>query len=153
MEKLRKGSEFVFGLFSVCHLLYYKCHKINPNRGGSYIDSPDWIKNKKATINPINKKDNKCFQYTVTVALNHEEIKKDPQRIANVKAFINKYNWEGINFPSLEDGRKKFEKKNRTVAPNVLHARKEEIYPAYVSKHNSNREKLVILVMIRNGER
>ena len=29
--------------------------------GGSYIDSPDWIKNKKATVNPINKKDNKRF--------------------------------------------------------------------------------------------
>ena len=27
--------------------MYYKCHKINPNHGGSYIDSPDWIKNKK----------------------------------------------------------------------------------------------------------
>ena len=40
------------------------------NRSGSYIDSPDWIKNKKATINTINKKDNKCFQYAVTVALN-----------------------------------------------------------------------------------
>ena len=42
-------------------LLYYKCHKANPNCGGSYIDSPDWIKNKKVTINPINKKENKCF--------------------------------------------------------------------------------------------
>ena len=31
---------------------------------------------KKATINPINKKDNKCFQYAVKVALNHEKIKK-----------------------------------------------------------------------------
>ena len=41
------------------------------NRGGLYIDSPDRIKNKQATINPVNKK--KCFQYTVTVALNHEE--------------------------------------------------------------------------------
>ena len=40
------------------------------NRSVSYIDSPDWIKNKKATINTINKKDNKCFQYAVTVALN-----------------------------------------------------------------------------------
>ena len=36
--------------------MYYKYYKINPNRDGSYIDSPDWIKNKKATINPINKK-------------------------------------------------------------------------------------------------
>ena len=40
--------------------MYFKCHKINPSCGGSYVDSPDWIKNKKATKNPI-KKDNKCF--------------------------------------------------------------------------------------------
>ena len=42
-----------------------------------HLDSPDWIKNKKATINRVNKKDNKCFQYIVTVALHYEEIKKD----------------------------------------------------------------------------
>ena len=34
--------------FSYVHLLYHKCHKINPNRDDSYIDSPDWTKNKKA---------------------------------------------------------------------------------------------------------
>ena len=84
-----KGSEFFFD--SVC-LLYYKCYKINLNRGRSYMDFPDWIKNKKATINPINKKDNKCFEYTVTVALNHEEIKKVMQRIAKIKPVINKCN-------------------------------------------------------------
>ena len=67
-----EGSEFVFGYV---YLLYYKCHKINPNLGGSYIDSSDWIKNKKATINPINKKD-KCFQHIITVMLNQEERKK-----------------------------------------------------------------------------
>ena len=96
-----KGSEFVF---DYVQLLYYKCHKINPNRGGSYIDSPDWIKNKKATINPINKKDNECFQYTITVALNHEgKKKKNAQRITKIKSFINKYNWKEINFPSEKD--------------------------------------------------
>ena len=67
-----KGSKFVFDYVK---LLYYKCHKVNPNRSGSYIDSPDWIK-KKATINPINKKENKCFQCAVAVTLNYEEIKK-----------------------------------------------------------------------------
>ena len=98
--KSMKGSEFVF---DYVHLLYYKCHKINLNCGGSYIDSPNWIKNKKATINPSNKKDNKCVQYAVTVVLNHEEIKKDPQIITKIKPFINKYNWQGINFPSEKD--------------------------------------------------
>ena len=62
-----KDSEFVF---VYVQLLYYECHKINPNRSESYIDSPDWIKNIKAKINPINKKANKCFQYPVTVVLN-----------------------------------------------------------------------------------
>ena len=76
-----KSSEFVF---DYVQLLYYKCHKINLNWGGSYIDSLDWTKNKKTTINPINKKDNKFFQYAVTVALNCEEIKKDPQIITKI---------------------------------------------------------------------
>ena len=57
------------------------------------------------------------FQYAVTVALNHEEIQKDPQRILKIKPFINKYNWEGINFSSKKDERKKLEKNN------VLHAK------------------------------
>ena len=73
-EKLMNGIEFVF---DYVHLLHHKYHKINPNHGGSYIDSPDLIKNKKATINPIIVKDYKCFQYAVTVALNHEETTKE----------------------------------------------------------------------------
>ena len=40
-----KGSAFVF---DCVHSMYYKCHKINPNRGGSYVGCPDWIKNKKS---------------------------------------------------------------------------------------------------------
>ena len=45
-----------------------------------YIHSPKWLKNKNTTINPKNN-DDKCFQYALTVALNYEQIKKDPQRI------------------------------------------------------------------------
>ena len=101
-------------------------HTINLNCGGSHIDSLDWIKNKKATINPINKKDNKYFQYTVTVTLNYEEIKKDLQRITEIKPFINTYNWQGINFLSEKGDRKKFEKNNVTIALNVLYAKKEK---------------------------
>ena len=137
-----KVSEF---FFDYVQLLYYNCHKINFNCGGSYIDSPDWIKNKKVTINPINKKDNKYFQYAKIVTSKYEKIKKDPQRIAKIKPFINKYNWQGIYFPSKKDDWKKFEKNNVTIALNVLYAKKEKIYPTYVSKHNSNREKQVIL--------
>ena len=87
--------------------MYHKCHKINPNGVGSCIYFLDWIKNKKGTIYPINRKDTKCFQDAVTVALNHGEIKKNSQRITKIKRFINEYCWEGIIFPSEEDDWKK----------------------------------------------
>ena len=47
---------------------------------------------------------------------------------------------------------KKIEKNNVVVALNVFYAKKEKIYPDYVSKNNSNRKKQVILLMILNGE-
>ena len=100
-------------------------------------------------MNPITKKD-KCFQYTVTVALNHEEIKKDLQEITKIKTFVNKYNWKGTNFPSEKKDWEKFEKNNVTITLNVLYAKKEKIYPAYVLKHSSNCEKQVILLIISN---
>ena len=118
-----KGSLFVF---DHAQLLYYKYHKINPNRGG-LLDSPDQIKKKKAAINPINEKNNKCFQYAVTVALNYEEIKKELQRITKIKPFTNKYNWEEINFLSEKNDWNKFEKDNLIIALNVLYAKKENI--------------------------
>ena len=102
------GSEFVF---DYVHLLYYKCYKINFNRGGSYIDSLDWIQ--KPGTNHINQKDNKYFQYPVTVAINH--VKSD-----KIKPFINKYNWERINFQSEKDDWKKTDKNNLTTAFNIL---------------------------------
>ena len=90
-----RSSEFAF---DYVHLLYYKSYKINFNRGGLYIDSPDWIKNKKATLNPFNKKNNKCFQYVVRVVLIYLELQKDPQRMTKIIPFISKYDWEGINY-------------------------------------------------------
>ena len=54
-----KGNELVF---DYVHLLYYKCHKINWNCAGSYIDSSDWIKNEKATTNLTNKKTINAFK-------------------------------------------------------------------------------------------
>ena len=42
--------------------------------------------------------------------------------------------------------------KNLAIAFNVFYAKKEKMYPAYVSKHNSDHEKQVIILMIPNGE-
>ena len=66
---------------------------INFRDGGLYIDSRDG-----ATIN-LKNKDNKCFQYAVMVALNYRETESHPEIVSNVKPFINKYKWKGLNYP------------------------------------------------------
>ena len=90
-----KGSEFIFE--NIDSLLYY-FQKIDFNRSRSYIETPKWLKDKKATIDPKNTGDDNCFQYSITIALNHKNIGKDPQRISKINSFIIKYNWKGINF-------------------------------------------------------
>ena len=105
-EKIR-GSEFVFDCID---LLYYKLHKISLNKGGLYINSPEWIKNKSATIN-IKNNDDKCFHYAITAALNSEQVKSHPERISKIKSVIEQYNWKEINFPSQKKDWEKFEKK------------------------------------------
>ena len=147
-EKMR-GSDFVF---DGVNFLYYDFNKISISRGGSYIDSRKWLKNKKSTINPKNN-DYKCFQYAVTLALNLDKIKKDPQRISKIKPFIEQYNWKDIDFPSTTKDWKKFELNNE-IALNILYVPHDtkKIQVAYKSKHNLTREKQVILLMISNGE-
>ena len=145
-----KGSEF---LFDDVHLLYYKCYKRNPNCGGSYIDSPDWIKIKKSNNkarNPINKKNEKSFQYAVTVVLNPKEIGENAEKITKIKPFMNKYKWKRINFSSEKVDWKKIEKNDLLM---LYMLKKKEICCTYVSKYNSNREKQVIVLMIPDGER
>ena len=144
-----RGSDFIF---DSVQLLYYKCHRVNFILGGSYIDSPDWIKKKKATIN-LKNTDDKCFQYAATVALNYEEIESHPERVSNIKPFINKYNWKGINYPSKIDDWKSFGKNNPAIALNILYIKEKEICPAYISEINSNFEKQIILLMIPNEEK
>ena len=57
-------------------------------------------------------------------------IGKHSERIKKSNFFINKYDWEGINFPSEIDDGKKIEKNNLIIALNVLYTKKEKIYPA-----------------------
>ena len=72
IEESMGGSAFVYDSVDS---LYYNLNKISLSRDISYIDSPKWLKNKKATINPKNN-DDKCFQYALTLALNYEQLKK-----------------------------------------------------------------------------
>ena len=117
LQTKMKGSSFTFERID---LLEYHLHKISLNRGSSYIEFPEWIHNKGATINPKNTKDNNCFQYAIIAALNHHNINNHPERISKLKPFIDNYNWKDIEFPSNSKDWRKFECNTKTIALNIF---------------------------------
>ena len=78
------------------------------------------LKNKEAAVNPKNTDNDNYFQYSITIALDHKNIGKDPQRISKIKSFITKYNGKGINFPAGLYVWKKI-KQNVEIALNILY--------------------------------
>ena len=148
-----EGSEYIEN-FERAGLLKYKLHKISLRRGGSYVDSPKWVKNKKGTINPKNE-DDKCFVYGIIASLNHDKIDSHPERISNLKPYINDYNWRGIEFPTKPSNWKRYEENNSSIALNILFVpnNTKDIRLAYKSKYNGKCENKVILLMIGDGEK
>ena len=104
LQESMKENDFVFDYVESLHYIF---HKIDLKRSGSYIEAPDWIKSKKTTIN-VENDDDKCFQYSVTVALNYDKIKKHHQRVNKVKKYVEQYDWNEINSPSHVNDWKKF---------------------------------------------
>ena len=82
-------------------------------------------------------------------------IKTNPERISKLKPYINKNNWEGIDFPAGPKDWIKFERNNKTIALNVLYIphNTKTIRVAYRSKHNNKHKKQVILLMISDGKK
>ena len=92
------------------------------------MKSPEWIVNKRPTINLKNKGDDKCFQYSIIVALHHQDIENHPERLSNIYFFSHIYNWEGIEFPAGIKDWKGFERNNKKIALNILFVPHNEKY-------------------------
>ena len=110
MKKMR-GSDFIF---NGVNDLFYNFNRVSINKGGSYIESPKWLKDKIFIVNQKNN-DNKCFQYATTLALNFNKTDKTPQRISRIKPFIENYNWNDINFPATKKDWNRFEVNNKKL--------------------------------------
>ena len=139
----KRGSEFSHESVA---LMYYYFQKIDIRRAKSYVKSPDWIANKGATINPKNEKDNKCFQWSTTPALNYNKIEKEYLKK------IEKFKWVDIDLSSHQRNRGEFEQSNTLIALNVLFVsyNSEEIKLAYKLRYNNKRKNHVILLMIND---
>ena len=96
---------------------------------------------------------NKYFQYAATVALNHEKVESHLGGVSSINSFLDKFNGEGINYPSKIYDLKRFEKNNPIIALNILYTKEKELCPVYISNINSNCEKQIILLIIPNNEK
>ena len=112
--KMIKGSDLVFESVDI---IDYKLHRVRLNRGGSYIKSPKWLENKKATINPKNKNDDECLRWSIISALNYNDIMK--KELENI---FKKIKHEDKDFLSQKRDWKNFEQNNESIALNVLFA-------------------------------
>ena len=104
---------------------YTNFHKLALTRGDSYVELPKWLKSKKAVINSRSK-DEECFKWAVIGPLDHEEIKKDHQRITRLRPYGNQYNWKGPEFPVSIKKIDDFERDNPDIAVNVLFSNKKK---------------------------
>ena len=114
------------------------------------LNSSGWLRGKKEAI--IN--NDNPLKNALDDAFNYQNIENDPQIIAKLKPYINKYNWEGIKFPARSEEWKTFERNNKTIALNIWFIRHnaKTVRVAYRSEHNSKRKKQVILLMITDGK-
>ena len=78
--------------------------------------------------------------------MNHQKIENHPERISNIKPFIDQYNWKGIDFPAGIKDWKKFEQNNNTIALNIIYGTHNTkiLNLAYKSKYNRKRRNQVV---------
>ena len=117
----------------------------------SELNSLGWLRGKKETIIS----GDTDFEDALDDALNYQNNEKDPQRISKLESYINKYNWERIDFLAGSKEWKKFERNNKTIALNVLYIplNIKTMSVAYRSEHNNKRKNQVILLMITDSRK
>ena len=111
-KQIISGNKFNF---ESVELMDYKLHRVRLRRGGSYIKSPEWLANKRATINPKNENDDECLRWSTISALNYNEIMK--KEFENI---FKKIKHEDKDFSSQQREWKNFEQTNESIALNVL---------------------------------
>ena len=118
------NSRFVFDEFLYLDVNF---HQLNLMRGSSYLPLPDWLVRKKVIVNPQNDSE-ECFKWSV-IAVEKVGI-KDPQRVSNLRKFMDNYDWSGLEFPvSIKDIGKFETRNNITITEvNILAVEGRDIY-------------------------
>ena len=114
--------------------------------GSSYIELPEYLKNKKAITN-IKNEDNKCFLWRVLRALNPKST--NPEKLdKKLKEKEITLNIEGIEYPVKLLDINKFEKQNETISITVFgYNERDKVYSLRTSKHSYRSYKIKLLLI------
>ena len=123
-------------------------HQLNLMRGSSYLPLPNYMVKKKAVINPQNR-DKECFKWAFIAADRWMDIDSHPERVTNLREFVDNYDWSGLEFPDSVKEIGKFETKNN-VSIKVLGLEGKDIYIHGNSNYRSDRE-INLLMISENG--
>ena len=114
-------------------------------KGSSYVELPEWVKNKKTVINILNMTDNECFKWCVTRAMH--PIGKNQNLITKKLREQSKiFDWTGVNFPTSFEDISRFEK-NNGVSVKVLGCDEETKEVVHLRNRNS-RYKLAVTLLL-----
>ena len=129
-----------------------------PLGGSSFIDLPEFIKNKKCCINVMNN-DNECFVWAIQSYLSHNDIKKHYERISSYPKeehidIVEKMKKIGVSFPFVpNDITIKRVENHLNVSINIytFELNKScERYPIYITK--KPKEKHINLLYFSNED-
>ena len=92
--------------------------KYRPLQGSSYVDTPEWLKKKRAVVNVKNTTDSKFFVWSILSAL--RPPKYNAERVYNYRPQENTFNLSGLTFPMPVKDIPKFEKQNSDISVNAV---------------------------------
>jgi hypothetical protein len=119
------GSGFIFRWFDSFR---FKSQQFKLSTGRSFIELPSEIYNTKACVNPINKDDDKCFEWCILFHWFYNKYKnyQQPSNIKNYHKHLSELKRpENVNFPVTEENISQYEELNN-IQINVFEYRREE---------------------------
>ena len=119
-------------------------------KGSRYVELPDWIKNKKAVINILNKTDNEYFKWCITRAMNPVgKGKKENLITKKLREKSELFDWTGVSFPTSFEDISRFEENNK-ISVKVLGC-DQETKDIVHFRNGNGRYKLAVTLLLFEG--
>ena len=120
----------------------------------SYVKTPDFLISRHAIVNVRNKKDEKCFLYSILAYLFTTKKTPNRYRVGQYKKMKHDLNFDGITFPVRVQQIAKFEKQNQDISINLsfFDNTEKKILPLYASKEKYRKHEINLLMLYGNDK-